>query len=344
MRCTAPPENMLNMPRMPLDWPLKAWAKAWMLMPGDGDVGAQAIDDQRAEGEPQPLVQVGGAAETPRSSCSPRAVQPPKPWIVLKRTGRPVEIRQPDHLRDRAAGIEWRAVRMPLRPHPPHRRWGRWPRSGRRGPRGARKTLLLRPSSDRLRRSAPSPPLRGYSPILRMGEMKRSGRFRFRHGGRPGLGQRAAGRFDRGAGAGRSRSRRFSVSLAVTSPWPSRRTPSSSRRMTPAAFSSAAPIGAVTSSLPASIALGETPQVHLGELLGEGVVEAALGHTHVEPASGRPRSPSCHGRCARSDPSRRGLRSLPLPEPSPRPTRMRFLRAPSLSAISFSFMACSLRG
>src|SRR4051812_25727169 len=29
---------------------------------------------------------------------------------------------------------------------------------------------------------------------------------------------------------------------------------------------------------------------------------------------------------------------LPLPEPMPRPTRMRFLRAPGLSAISFSFI------
>src|SRR6201986_2396144 len=32
---------------------------------------------------------------------------------------------------------------------------------------------------------------------------------------------------------------------------------------------------------------------------------------------------------------------LPLPEPMPRPTRMRFLREPALSAISLSFIALS---
>ena len=36
MRCTAPPENMLNMPRIPLEGPWKAWAKALMSMPGIG--------------------------------------------------------------------------------------------------------------------------------------------------------------------------------------------------------------------------------------------------------------------------------------------------------------------
>src|SRR5215813_12236574 len=35
---------------------------------------------------------------------------------------------------------------------------------------------------------------------------------------------------------------------------------------------------------------------------------------------------------------------LPLPEPMPRPTRMRRLRAPSLSAIWFSFIGRSLSG
>ncbi len=36
MRDTAPPENMSNMPRMPLAWPWKAWAKTALLMPGMG--------------------------------------------------------------------------------------------------------------------------------------------------------------------------------------------------------------------------------------------------------------------------------------------------------------------
>src|SRR5947199_10698524 len=34
---------------------------------------------------------------------------------------------------------------------------------------------------------------------------------------------------------------------------------------------------------------------------------------------------------------------LPLPEPMPRPTRMRFLREPALSAISLSFIALLLK-
>ena len=36
MRSTAPPANMLNMPRMPDDWALKDSAKAAGLMPGIG--------------------------------------------------------------------------------------------------------------------------------------------------------------------------------------------------------------------------------------------------------------------------------------------------------------------
>ena len=36
IRSTAPPENMLNMPRMPCAWPVKAWAKATGSMPGIG--------------------------------------------------------------------------------------------------------------------------------------------------------------------------------------------------------------------------------------------------------------------------------------------------------------------
>ncbi len=36
MRCTAPPENMFIMPKMPFDCPEKACANAVMLMPGSG--------------------------------------------------------------------------------------------------------------------------------------------------------------------------------------------------------------------------------------------------------------------------------------------------------------------
>ena len=36
MRCTAPPANMLNMPRMPEALALNVWANATGLMPGSG--------------------------------------------------------------------------------------------------------------------------------------------------------------------------------------------------------------------------------------------------------------------------------------------------------------------
>ncbi len=36
MRCTAPPENMSNMPRMPFDWPWNRLAKAAVSTPGIG--------------------------------------------------------------------------------------------------------------------------------------------------------------------------------------------------------------------------------------------------------------------------------------------------------------------
>ncbi len=36
MRCTAPPENMLNMPRMPAECVLNSAANCWESMPGIG--------------------------------------------------------------------------------------------------------------------------------------------------------------------------------------------------------------------------------------------------------------------------------------------------------------------
>ncbi len=36
MCCTAPPENMLNMPRMPAEWVSNAFANAWESIPGIG--------------------------------------------------------------------------------------------------------------------------------------------------------------------------------------------------------------------------------------------------------------------------------------------------------------------
>ena len=69
--------------------------------------------------------------------------------------------------------------------------------------------------------------------------------------------------------------------LAVSSPLPSRRTPSLPPRARPAAFSAAWSIVPSAFSLPESTAFWIAP-VHLGIVLGEDVVEAALRQTHVE--------------------------------------------------------------
>ena len=58
-RDSAPPENMLNMPRMPaLLAARKARPARTGSMPGHRDVRADAEDDQRAEQEQQPPLEV----------------------------------------------------------------------------------------------------------------------------------------------------------------------------------------------------------------------------------------------------------------------------------------------
>ena len=58
MRSTAPPANMLNMPRMPEDCCWKACVQRLEVDARQRDVGAEPIDEQRAEREPDALLQL----------------------------------------------------------------------------------------------------------------------------------------------------------------------------------------------------------------------------------------------------------------------------------------------
>ena len=72
------------------------------------------------------------------------------------------------------------------------------------------------------------------------------------------------------------------VSLAFSSPSDSSRTPSLARRMTPAAISASTSTVFLASSFLASIAVCTRAERHDVELLGEDVLEAALGQAPVE--------------------------------------------------------------
>ena len=63
MRSMPPPANMLNMPRMPpaCDW--KTCSQIAGIDAGQRDVGAEPIDKQRAEREPDALLQFVGLGE-----------------------------------------------------------------------------------------------------------------------------------------------------------------------------------------------------------------------------------------------------------------------------------------
>ena len=65
-RDSAPPENMLTMPRIVFDWSAKNRATSAGLMPGHRDERADAVDDQRADQEQQAtanLPEAGSVAE-----------------------------------------------------------------------------------------------------------------------------------------------------------------------------------------------------------------------------------------------------------------------------------------
>ena len=63
MRSTAPPANMLNMPSTPDDCCWKACAKGFGIDAGKRDIGAEAIDEESAEGEPDALLEILGLGE-----------------------------------------------------------------------------------------------------------------------------------------------------------------------------------------------------------------------------------------------------------------------------------------
>ena len=131
------------------------------------------------------------------------------------------------------------------------------------------------------------------------------------------------------------------LSLAVSSPLPSRRTPSLPPRARPAAFSAAWSSVAPAFELAGVDQLLDRAQVHLGIILGEDVVEAALRQPHVERhlaalEAGDRRRPR-----GSSGPSGRARRSCPCPSRCRARRASCDLRAPALSRISFSFM-CAL--
>src|SRR6266436_5120594 len=130
------------------------------------------------------------------------------------------------------------------------------------------------------------------------------------------------------------------VSLALSSPRPSSRTPSLGRRTT-LAFTS----DSTLMVLPASTSLASIACCSRSRLIS---AKSSLKML-VKPRFGRRR---CSGIWPPSKPLMRTPERavwplpprpacLPLPEPMPRPTRMRFLREPALSAISLSFIALS---
>ena len=80
MRSTAPPENMLNMPSMPPAWRLEGLGKGFRIDAGQRDVGAEAVDEQRAQREPDALLELLGLGESVRNSDWRQVVQLQMPW------------------------------------------------------------------------------------------------------------------------------------------------------------------------------------------------------------------------------------------------------------------------
>src|SRR3990172_771078 len=126
--------------------------------------------------------------------------------------------------------------------------------------------------------------------------------------------------------------------LLLNSPPPSSFTPPFLRRIRPALTMASTSMVALVSIMPASIAACSLPILVSLSLTANDVLR--------KPRLGRRR---CNGIWPPSKPLMRTPERavwplpprppvLPMPEPMPRPMRMRFLRAPGLSAIWFSFM------
>ncbi len=65
MRWMPPPENMLNMPRMPPACVLEDLLPCGRVDAGQRNIGAEAIDQQRAEREPDALLELLRLRERP---------------------------------------------------------------------------------------------------------------------------------------------------------------------------------------------------------------------------------------------------------------------------------------
>src|SRR5258707_14522407 len=130
------------------------------------------------------------------------------------------------------------------------------------------------------------------------------------------------------------------VSLALISPRPSSRTPPLARRMAPDFTSDSALTTSLASSVLASIAPWIRSRLISANSTRKILVKPRFGSRRCSgiwpPSKPLMRTPE---RAGWPLPPRPAV--LPLPEPMPRPTRMRFLREPALSAISLSFIALS---
>ena len=115
IRWMPPPENMLNMPRMPPAWVLEDLFPGGRVDAGQRNVGAEPVDEQRAEREPDALLQFLGLGERAEVEVcrqlfrcrdhgpSLRSSAPPTIWGSGGRF-RPALLRRRQD-RDRAAGL-----------------------------------------------------------------------------------------------------------------------------------------------------------------------------------------------------------------------------------------------
>src|SRR3984957_3180767 len=126
-------------------------------------------------------------------------------------------------------------------------------------------------------------------------------------------------------------------SLALISPRPSSRTPSFERRRTRAFTSVSALMVPLASSVLASIAPWMRSRLTSANSSRKILLKPRFGRRRCSgiwpPSKPLMRTPE---RAVWPLPPRPAV--FPLPEPMPRPTRMRFLREPALSAISLSFI------
>src|ERR1700690_4502462 len=130
--------------------------------------------------------------------------------------------------------------------------------------------------------------------------------------------------------------------LLLGSPSPSSFTPPLARRIRPALTMAATSIAALVSISPALIAACTLPiLVSLSRTANDVLRKPRLGRRRCSgiwpPSKPLMRTPE---RAVWPLPPRPPV--LPMPEPMPRPMRMRFLRAPALSAIWLSFMTAVL--